>query len=64
VVRDEVLAGSYECWGSRVVSGDYVLRWIKCVADGYVAECIDEGVVMEDVVCADEQADSLLELRR
>jgi hypothetical protein len=45
------------CWVrvSRDIAygGDEVLVAIEGVADGYVAEGVDEGVVVQDVVCAD-----------
>jgi hypothetical protein len=61
VVGDEVGAGFYEGGGAGVVGRDEVLGWVERVPDGYMAECVDEGVVVQDVVRADEEAEGVVE---
>lgn len=61
MVGDEVGARFYEGRSTRVVGCDEVLTAIHGVADRDVAEGIDEAVLVEDVVCADEEAEGLEE---
>jgi hypothetical protein len=62
-VRYEVAHVLDERRGAGIVGGDDVLLFVERVSHGYVAEGVDEAMVVEDVVCANEQTQLLLELR-
>lgn len=60
-VGDEVGAGFDERGRAGVVGGNQVLGFVHRVADGDVAEGIDEALLVQDVVCADDEAEGLEE---
>ena len=60
-VGDEVGAGFDERGRAGVVGREQVLGFVHGVADRDVAEGVDEALLVEDVVCADEETEGLQE---
>ena len=58
-VRNEVFLRLYQRRRARVICCDQILVWCHGMPQRDMAERIDESVLMQDVICSDQETESL-----